>query len=95
MIDIEKDSRYEASEKTDIVSIGKWTYYQNVHIKGAPAWACYFGEKYCCTIYEVDTGYRLIIKERDWLSKDCKVVKDCNVSSFESAQSLCEEYMKI
>lgn len=92
MIDIEEDERFAANEKTNIVSIGKWTYYQNVHIKGAPAWAYYFGKWYYCAIYEIDTGYRLIIKEGDWLSKD-KVVKDYYLSSFESAQSLCEEYM--
>ena len=33
MLDIEEDSRYEASEKTKVVSIGEWTYYQNIHIK--------------------------------------------------------------
>ena len=95
MIDIEDDERFVASEKTDIVSIGNWTYYQNNHIKGSPAWACYFGEKYYCAIYKIDTNYRLIIKEGDWLSKDCKVVKDCYVNSFLRALSLCEEYVMV
>ena len=94
MLDIEEDSRYEASEKTNVVSIGKWTYYQNIHIKGAPAWACYFGKEHYCVIYRIDTDYyKLIVKEGDWLSKDCKVIKDCHVNSFEYAQSLCEDYM--
>lgn len=94
MLDIEEDSRYEASEKTNVVSIGKWTYYQNIHIKGAPAWACSFGKEHYCAIYRIDTDYyKLIVKEGDWLSKDCKVVKDCHVNSFEYAQSLCEDYM--
>ena len=94
MLDIEEDSRYEASEKTKVVSIGKWTYYQNIHIKGAPAWACYFGKKHYCVIYGIDTDYyKLIVKEGDWLSNDCKVIKDCCVDSFEHAQSLCEDYM--
>ena len=52
MIDIEEDPRFEASEKTNVVNIGMWTYYQNVHMKGAPAWACYFGARYCCSINE-------------------------------------------
>jgi hypothetical protein len=95
MIDIENDERFVASEKTDIVSIGNWTYYQNNYIKGSPAWACYFGEKYYCAIYKIDTDeYRLIIKEGDWLSKDCEIVKDYLLSSFESAQSLCVGYME-
>ena len=94
MIDIEEDPRFEASEKTDIVSIGEWTYYQNTYMKGAPAWACYFGERYYCVIYQIDTDeYRIIVKEGNWLLKDCKVVKDCYASSFKNAQSLCEEYM--
>lgn len=94
MLDIEEDKRFEASEETNVVSIGKWTYYQNVHIKGAPAWVCYFGKEHYCAIYRINTGeYRLIIKEGIWFSKDCKVVKDCCVNSFEYAQSLCEEYM--
>ena len=94
MLDIEEDSRFEASEKTNVVSIGKWTYYQNIHIKGAPAWACYFGKKHYCVIYGIDTDYyKLIVKEGDWLSNDCKVIKDCYVDSFEHAQSLCEDYM--
>ena len=94
MLDIEEDKRFEASEETNVVSIGKWTYYQNIHIKGAPAWACYFGKEHYCAIYRIDTDeYRLIIKEGIWFSKDCKVVKDCCVNSFEYAQSLCEEYM--
>ena len=65
MLDIEEDSRYEASEKTNVVTIGKWTYYQNTHLKNAPAWACYFGKHYCCTIYNTDLGYRYVVKEGD------------------------------
>jgi hypothetical protein len=95
MLDIEEDSRYEASEKTKVVSIGEWTYYQNIHIKGAPAWACYFGKKHYCAIYRIDTDYyRLIVKEGNWLSNDCKVIYDCYVNSFEHAQSLCECYIE-
>jgi len=94
MLDIEEDNRFEANEKTNVVTIGKWTYYQNTHMKCAPAWACYFGKEHYCAIYRIDTDkYILIIKEGDWLSKDCKVVKDYYVNSFEYAQSLCEEYM--
>lgn len=94
MSDIEEDKRFEASEKTNVVTIGKWVYYQNIHMKDAPAWACFFGKKYYCAIYGINTDeYRLIVKEGDWLSKDCKVIKDCCVSSFEYAQSLCKEYM--
>ena len=37
MIDIEEDKRFEASEKTNVVNIGMWTYYQNIHMKDAPA----------------------------------------------------------
>jgi len=96
MIDIENDERFVASEKTDIVSIGNWTYYQNNYMKGSPAWACYFGEKYYCAIYKIDTDeYRLIIKEGDWFSKNCKVIEDCYVSSFLSAQSICKEFVKV
>lgn len=94
MSDIEDDERFEASEKTNVVTIGEWAYYQNTHMKGAPAWACYFGKEHYCAIYRIDTDeYKLIVKEGDWLSKDCKVVKDCCVNSFEYAQSLCKEYM--
>ena len=56
MKEIEEDKRFEANEKTNIVTIGKWTYYQNTHIKSAPAWCCYFGKKYYCAIYEIDTN---------------------------------------
>lgn len=91
---IEEDERFEANEKTDIVSIGDWTYYQNTYIKGSPAWACHFGKDYCCTIYKIDTDlYKLVVKKGDWLSKDCKVIKDCYLNSFELAQSSCKEYM--
>ena len=93
MIDIEEDPRFEASDKTNVVNIGGWTYYQNTHMKGAPAWACYFGVRYYCSIYEIDTkNYRLIVKEGDWLSKDCRVVLDCYLNSFENAQFVCEKY---
>lgn len=93
MIDIETDSHFASSEKTNVVTIGKWTYYQNTHIKNTPAWARYFGKRHLCTIYFIDGSYRLIVKEGDWLSKDCKVVKDCFTDSFEEAQSICKEYM--
>lgn len=67
--------------------------YQNTHMKGAPAWACYFGERYYCSIYEIDTTkYRLIVKEGDWLSKDCRVVLDYYLNSFENAKFVCEKY---
>ena len=93
MIDIEEDPRFEASEKTNVVNIGMWTYYQNTHMKGVPAWACYFGERYYCSIYEIDTTkYRLIVKEGDWLSKDCRVVLDYYLNSFENAKFVCEKY---
>ena len=42
MIDIETDKQFEANEKTNVVTIGKWTYYQNTHIINTPAWACHF-----------------------------------------------------
>ena len=62
-------------------------------MKGAPAWACYFGERYYCSIYEIDTNnYRLIVKEGDWLSKDCRVVLDYYLNSFENAKFVCEKY---
>ena len=94
MIDIEEVSPFEANKKTNVVTIGEWTYYQNTHMRGAPAWACYFGKKHYCAIYEIDKDeYRLIVKEGDYFSKDCKVVKDCYTNSFKNAQSLCEEYM--
>lgn len=93
MIDIEEDPRFEASDKTNVVNIGGWAYYQNTHMKGAPAWACYFGERYYCSIYEIDTNhYRLIVKEGDWLSKNCKVVLDYYLNSFENAKFVCEKY---
>ena len=71
-----------------------WTYYQNIHMKGAPAWACYFGARYCCSIYEIeiDTKYRLIVKEGDWLSKDCKVILDYYLNSFDDAKFVYEKY---
>ena len=93
MIDIEEDPRFEASEKTNVVSIGEWTYYQNTHMKGAPAWACYFGEKYYCAIYQIDTTkYRLIVKEGDLFSKNCRVVLDYYLKSFDNAKFVCEKY---
>ena len=94
MIDIEEDKRFEASEKTNVVNIGMWTYYQNIHMKDAPAWACYFGARYCCSIYEIeiDTKYRLIVKEEDWLSKDCRVILDYYLNSFDDAKFVCEKY---
>ena len=93
MIDIETDERFASSEKTNIVTIGKWVYYQNTHIKSTPAWARYFGKKHLCTIYHIDGSYRLIIKKGNWLSEDCKVIADCFIYSFEVAQSLCKRYM--
>ena len=93
MLDIEMDKRFEANEKTNVVTIGKWTFYQNTHIINTPAWACHFGKNHFCAIYQIDGAYRLVIKEGDWLSEDCKVVKDCFVNSFEEAQSICKEYM--
>ena len=94
MIDIEEDKRFEASEKTNVVNIGMWTYYQNTHIKDSPAWACYFSARYCCSIYEIeiDTKYRLIVKEEDWLSKDCRVILDYYLNSFDDAKFVCEKY---
>lgn len=94
MIDIEEDPRFEANEKTNVVNIGMWTYYQNIHMKDAPAWACYFGVRYCCSIYEIeiDTKYRLIVKEGDWLSKDCRVILDYYLNSFDDAKFVCEKY---
>lgn len=93
MIDIEEDSHFEANNKTNVVTIGGWTYYQNTHMKGAPAWACYFGERYYYSIYEIDTNYyRLIIKEGDWFSKNCRVVLDYYLNSFENAKFVCEKY---
>ena len=94
MIDIEEDKRFEASEKTNVVNIGMWIYYQNIHRKDAPAWACYFGARYCCSIYEIeiDIKYRLIVKEGDWLSKDCRVILDYYLNSFDDAKFVCEKY---
>ena len=90
---LKKKNLLEVSEGANVVNIGGWTYYQNTHMKGAPAWVCYFGVRYYCSIYEIDTNhYRLIVKEGDWLSKDCRVVLDYYLNSFENAKFVCEKY---
>lgn len=90
---IENDPRYTASEKTNIVTMGKWTYYQNTHFSGTPAWCCYFGKEYLCSIYEVNGSYRVIVKKGDWLSVNAKIVSNCCCGTLETAQNYCKQYM--
>ena len=80
-----------ANEKTEIVNIDGWTFYQNTYLQGHPSWAIFFGKK-MATIYPIDEGFKCIIKDENWLGKSSKVLCECVKNTLTEAMKFCEDF---
>ena len=80
-----------ADEKTEIVNIDGWTFFQNIHLYKYPCWAIYFGKK-MATIYPIDEGFKCIINDENLIEKSSKVLCDCVKNTLTEAMKFCEDF---